>query len=294
VAFAPDFEDSGRLYVSYTRTPDGASVLERLTVADPANGRPSPNGEVLLTIAQPFANHNGGWIGFGPEGYLYYALGDGGSGGDPLNNAQNTNVLLGKMLRLDVGVASGYAIPPTNPFQLLGGGRPEIWALGLRNPWRPSFDRITGDLWIADVGQNAWEEVNLQLPGLGGLNYGWRLWEGNHVYNGGGGTLIQFPVAEYDHGQGCSVTGGYVVRGSLAAPLLNGQYIYGDFCSGRIWALVAPPRPPQPGAVPPLPVWGVSRLVLDTTLLISSFGEDEAGDVYVVNLGGGVSRLRSP
>ncbi|HEV8361392.1 MAG TPA: PQQ-dependent sugar dehydrogenase [Candidatus Thermoplasmatota archaeon] len=292
LAFHPLFEVNGLLFVSYTRS-DGLNVIEKLTVADPANGRPNPNGETLLAIPNPFSNHNGGWIGFGPDGYLYWAKGDGGAGGDPFNNAQNLNSLLGKMLRLDVDVAAGYGIPPTNPFAVAPLGRPEIWAYGLRNPWRPSFDRATGDLWIADVGQGAWEEVNVQPPQLPAVNYGWRLWEGNHVYNGGGGNLIQFPVAEYDHGLGCSVTGGYVVRGAPEAPLLQGQYIYGDFCSGRIWALAVPYRPPQPG-IAPLTVWGLPRQLLDTTLLISSFGEDELGDVYVVNLGGGVSRIRTP
>ncbi len=283
LAFHPDFADNGELYISYTDN-SGDSVLERRVVAEPATGRPSSSGEVLLRVDQPFSNHNGGHIAFGPDGYLYYALGDGGSGGDPFNNGQNRNTLLGKLLRLDVDTLAGYAIPADNPYAD-GGGRPEIWAYGLRNPWRFSFDSVTGDLWIGDVGQNAIEEINHQLAGLpGGRNYGWRAWEGYGAYDASQSTAVllggaTYPVMWYTHGEGCSVTGGYVYRGS--EPSLQGVYIFGDFCSGTIWGGF--------GAA-----GGYSRVsLLQTQLGISSFGEDEDGNLYVTNhWGGQVYRLR--
>ncbi|HVM46179.1 MAG TPA: PQQ-dependent sugar dehydrogenase [Candidatus Thermoplasmatota archaeon] len=277
LAFAPDFETSRRAYVSYTN-PAGASVLERL-VGDP----PAPNGQVLLTVGQPFSNHNGGHVAFGPDGYLYYALGDGGNAGDPHRNGQNTQTLLGSLLRLDVS-GSGYAIPPDNPF-VQGGGRAEIWAYGLRNPWRFSFDRASGDLWIADVGQNLIEEVNLQRAGAGGgQNYGWNAFEGSAPFPGGalpnplGKT---FPVLEYAHQPHCSVTGGHVYRGT-EQPALEGWYVYADFCSGVVWGAreVAPDR-------------HAAVQLLDTPHLVSSFGEDEAGELYLVHYGGAVYRVRA-
>ncbi len=277
LAFHPDFATNGEIYLSYTDK-TGSSVLERRTVADPAGGRPGPSGEVLLRVAQPYSNHNGGHISFGPDGYLYYAIGDGGSGGDPLNSGQNTHSLLGKLLRLDVSGTQGYSIPDDNPFRE-GGGAAEIWSYGLRNPWRFSFDRTTGDLWIGDVGQNAVEEINHQLAGApGGRNYGWRAWEGYGIYDPtqavdvalGGAT---YPVMWYSHGEGCSVTGGHVYRGP--SPSLQGVYIFGDFCTGTIWGGFGM-------------AGGYTRMtLLQTELGISSFGEDEPGNVYVANMWAG-------
>jgi glucose/arabinose dehydrogenase len=242
-------------------------------VADPASDN------ILLTIPQPFANHNGGQLAFGPDGFLYIGLGDGGSGGDPQNNAQNDNSLLGKILRIDVesGV-SPYAIPPTNPFVSTAGARGEIWAIGLRNPWRFSFDRLTGDLYIADVGQSSFEEVNFQpATSPGGENYGWRIMEGSHCFGdpacSSAGLIL--PVAEYDHGQGCSITGGFVYRGQ-AYPRIQGVYIYADFCSGRFWGLKNDNT-----------VWR-NELLLAEPHSISSFGEDEAGNLYATDLGAGI------
>jgi len=243
-------------------------------VADPASIRQ------LLTIVQPFANHNGGQLVFGPDALLYIGMGDGGSGGDPFGNSQSLNTLLGKILRLDVlSGAATYAIPAGNPF-----GN-EIWAYGVRNPWRFSFDRTTGDFYLGDVGQDTVEEVDFQPAGSGaGANYGWNLMEGTHCY--GSPTCssagLVLPVAEYLHGSGdCAVTGGYVYRGSLAA--LRGIYLYGDYCSGRIWGLR------RNGAV-----WE-NQLLADTPYSISTFGEDEAGEVYVADhTSGNIYRIGVP
>jgi glucose/arabinose dehydrogenase len=243
-------------------------------VADPNSATP------VLFVDQPYPNHNGGHIAFGPDGYLYVALGDGGSGGDPQGNAQNLNTLLGKILRLDVLSAEPYAIPPDNPFAA-GGGAPEIWSYGLRNPWRFSFDRATGDLYIGDVGQNAYEEVNYQPAGsAGGENYGWDYMEGLHPFEGQAPPGLIAPVAEYAQSEGgCSVVGGYVYRGSQF-PELSGIYFFGDNCSGFVWAL-----------------WRNASgewertLAFETGFSLSSFGEDEAGELYVVDLSGGVHRL---
>ena len=229
-------------------------------------------------MAQPFSNHNGGQLRFGPDGYLYIGLGDGGSGNDPGNRAQNLNTLLGKILRIDVDGASPYAIPPGNPFQNDGNSDtlPEIWAYGLRNPWRFSFDRATGDLFIADVGQSAWEEINFQAAGTGaGANYGWRVMEGAHCTPLGGGpecfdSSLVLPILEYGHTLGCSVTGGHRYRGA-AHPSLAGYFLFGDYCSGRIW-----------GATNASGNW-VSTELLDTSLNISTFGEDEAGELYLAS-----------
>lgn len=278
LAFSPGYATNGRFYVNYTRNPDGATVVARYSatgnprLADPASE------EVLLVIAQPFANHNGGQIAFGPDGLLYIGMGDGGSGGDPQNNAQNPATLLGKMLRIDVeSGAFPYAIPPSNPFAGTGGTRGEIWASGLRNPWRFSFDRLTGDLYIGDVGQASFEEVDFQPAGSGGgENYGWNVTEGNQCFGGSACDTARLvpPVAVYDHSQGCSVTGGTVYRGD-AHPRMQGIYFYGDFCSGQIFGLA------REGVT-----WQSAPL-LDTTLSISSFGEDEAGNLYVADYAGG-------
>jgi glucose/arabinose dehydrogenase len=274
VAFPPDFAARQYFYVDYTnRTGIGDTVVARY----PMTANPdlaAASGEVtLLNVSQPFTNHNGGQLAFGPDGLLYVALGDGGSGGDPFNNAQNLATGLGKILRLDTesGVLP-YAIPTGNPFGS------EIWAYGLRNPWRFSFDRGTGDLYIADVGQNLIEEVNFQpAASSGGENYGWNIMEGTACFLSPecDRTGLTLPVAEFSHADGnCSVTGGFVYRGSQY-PDLQGTYFYADFCSGRLWGLK------RSGAT-----WE-NRLLLDTTLQISSFGEDEAGNLYLADLGAG-------
>lgn len=233
LTFAPDYPTSGRFYVNYTNL-SGNTVIARYTVsANPEIA--NPNGQILLTINQPFSNHNGGSIHFGPDGYLWISMGDGGSGGDPNNNGQNTNSLLGKMLRIDVS-GSSYTIPADNPFAT-GGGAAEIWSYGLRNAWKFSFDKETGEVWIADVGQNAIEEINKEPSTSAGLNYGWRCYEGNNTYNTSGcgnPDLMTFPLATYNHSGGrCSITGGYIYKGTLY-PNLVGKYFFADYCSGEI------------------------------------------------------------
>jgi glucose/arabinose dehydrogenase len=240
---------------------------------------------VLFTQTQPFQNHNGGNLVFGPDGFLYLGLGDGGSADDPQRNGQNLTTALGKLLRFDVNVPDGLDPAPGNPFAGAIPGRDDIWAYGLRNPWRFTFDRATGDLYIADVGQNALEEVNFQAAASsGGRNYGWNIWEAHapHPINAQLSTNtagVTFPILEYPHGAECSITGGYVYRGA-AIPALQGAYLYGDYCSGKIWQARA-------GAAG---LW-TSDLLLATTFAITSFGEDEAGEVYVVHQGGFVYRL---
>jgi glucose/arabinose dehydrogenase len=279
VAFPPDYLSKGHFYVNYTDG-SGTTVVARYHITDDPNLADPASEEVVLTVSQPYANHNGGQLAFGPrDGYLYIGMGDGGSAGDPENRAQNPGSLLGKMLRIDVesGVVP-YAIPPTNPYTQTTGYRAEIWALGLRNPWRFSFDRLTGDLYIGDVGQGQYEEIDFQAASShGGENYGWRIMEGTHCYNSEicDQTGLVLPVVEYDHSQGCSVTGGMVYRGQ-SYPRMQGVYFYGDYCSGRIWGLR------QDGSA-----WQ-SALLTDTSHRISSFGEDEAGNVYLVDYGGGV------
>lgn len=283
LAFAPDYAESGVFYINYTND-QGQAVLARYRVSpdDPDRADPA-SGEVLLAVDQPYANHNGGHLAFGPDGYLYMALGDGGSAGDPQNNGQDPSTLLGTIIRLDVSPAEGYAIPDDNPFVGSDTAQPEIWAYGVRNPWRFSFDRDTGDLYIADVGQAAWEEINFQpADSPGGENYGWRIWEGTHRYSEGetNGEPVM-PVLEYNHDLGCSVTGGYVYRGDVV-PGLNGYYLYGDWCSGTIWAA-------QPGADG---AWQAD-VSLESGRSISSFGEDEAGDLYLVDYNGSVLRFEA-
>lgn len=286
VAFHPNYVTNGLFFVNYTDT-NGDTVVARYRVSDNPNLADPSSASIVLTLDQPAANHNGGMVAFGPDGYLYIGTGDGGRAGDPWGNAQNPQALLGKMLRLDVDAGEPYAIPADNPFVGDPAVRDEIWALGLRNPWRYSFDRATGDLYIADVGQNAWEEINFQpASSQGGENYGWNLMEGLHCFsppsNCDPGGLTP-PIAEYGHELGCSVTGGYVYRGA-GFPALAGAYYFGDFCSGRIWAL----HRDTAGR------WTMTEL-LQSGLSISSFGEDEVGEVYVTDLGRGrLFRLVSP
>jgi glucose/arabinose dehydrogenase len=281
VAFSPGNGPGNQyFYIDYTGTQGvGDTVVARYRASSDPDIADAVSGHTLLTVVQPFANHNGGQLAFGRDGYLYIGMGDGGSGGDPFNNAQNPLSLLGKILRIDVGSqADSYEIPLDNPFVGQAGYLPEIWALGVRNPWRFSFDRQTGDLYLGDVGQNLYEEVDVQpVSSAGGENYGWNIMEGLHCYNAA--TCDQSgltpPVAEYDHTKGdCSVTGGFVYRGG-EFPALQGTYLYGDFCSGRIWGLS------RAGGT-----WE-NKLMLDSTLSISTFGEDEAGNLYVADHGGG-------
>ncbi len=276
VAFHPDFKSNGLFFINYTRKPDGATVIARYRVSSDPNVADPGSAIVILTIPQPEANHNGGLVQFGPDGYLYIGMGDGGGQGDrhgTMGNGQNLGSLLGKLLRIDVN-GNPYSIPASNPFQARAGARPEIWAYGLRNPWRWSFDRRTGDLYIADVGQDTYEEIDFQpAADPGGENYGWRLMEGKHCFNPSSGCEqpgLTLPVAEYDHSRGCSVTGGYVYRGARY-PWLDGLYFFADYCSGIVWTLNRNP----PGA------W---EMVERTRLSFqpSSFGQDPAGELYLV------------
>ncbi len=274
LAFHPHFSSNGRLFVNYTRAQDGATVIAEYHVTSNPN-QVTLDESVLLVIPQPYGNHNGGMIAFGPDHYLYIGMGDGGSRGDPENYAQNRNELLGKLLRIDVNQHSPYGIPPDNPF-VKEQGRPEIFAWGLRNPWRFSFDRKTGDLWAGDVGQFAWEEIDVIKKGK---NYGWRLLEGTHCFNPETHCrqVHKFvdPVTEYTHEQGrCSVTGGYVYRGEKI-PDLVGTYVFGDFCSGEIWGYRN----------------GETQILQSTDLQISSFGQDWNGELYVVGYGGEIFRI---
>jgi glucose/arabinose dehydrogenase len=280
LAFHPQFVTNRQFFVNYTRSSDGATVIARYLASssDPDRADPS-SGVALLTIAQPEPNHNGGAVVFGPDGFLYIGMGDGGGANDQhgaIGNGQNTSTLLGKILRIDVdhGGTAPYAIPSGNPFSSGIGGLREIFAIGVRNPWRMSFDRQTGDFWFGDVGQDAVEEVDMFPVGTGaGANLGWRVMEGN-ACTGLGGSLacnaaaFSPPVATYTHDLGCSITGGFVYRG-IAVPTLYGKYLYGDFCTGRLWSAQ------RSGAGP----WTVTELGA-TGLGISTFGEDEPGEIY--------------
>ncbi len=274
LAFAPDFARSGRVYVNYTNRGGDTRVVEFRT--RPGARRVSTRtARVVLAQRQPYTNHNGGALAFGPDGMLYVALGDGGGQRDPDNLAGNPSSLLGKVLRIDPSRRSpgrGYAIPAGNPFAGSASARPEVWVMGLRNPWRISFDRATGDLWIGDVGQNDREEVDVARAGQSGLDFGWSRREGTTDFKGGSRTARETdPVAEYTHDEGCSVTGGYVYRGT-AVPSLAGRYVYADWCSGRSWSVDAA----SPGT--PREITGEIGRIQGVT----SFGEDRAGNLYVV------------
>ncbi len=286
LAFHPDYATNGTFYVNYTRDSDGTTVIERYTVSslNPDVADPASRFEIL-TIAQPYGNHNGGQLLFGPDGYLYIGMGDGGSGGDPQENAQDPTNLLGAMLRLDVNNGgSPYAIPSDNPY-VGTAGRDEIWAIGLRNPWRFSFDRQTGDLYIGDVGQNAWEEISYQAAGTpGGVNFGWDCLEGTHPYEFDDACAdadLTDPIAEYSHSEGRSVTGGFVYRGDLY-PDLQGRYFYADYVNGKIWSLYKTASNPD--------TWSTPELELDAGFNVSAFGEDEDGELYVCDWNGGTIR----
>jgi glucose/arabinose dehydrogenase len=273
LAFHPHFSENGYFYVNYTDL-DGNTVIARYS-ASPAADQAEPQSERrLLQVEQPYPNHNGGMLAFGPEGYLYIGLGDGGSAGDPQGNGQSQQTWLGKILRIDVDRGDPYAIPADNPFAS-GGGKPEIWASGLRNPWRFSFDALTGDLYIGDVGQNQWEEVDfLEAGSPGGANFGWSYREGLHPYQGipADGLKLTEPVAEYDHSLGCSITGGEVYRGMNLVEW-QGVYLYGDYCNGNLWGLLHTPDG----------TWQ-NQLLFSTGYSISSFGVDDSGEVYLLDL----------
>ena len=281
VAFHPSYATNGYFYVDYTDN-NGDTRIERYTVGPNPDIADVASAKLILFIAQPYSNHNGGLVTFGPDGMLYIGMGDGGSGGDPQNRAQNPDSLLGKLLRIDVDHGDPYAIPAGNPFAT-SGGAPEIWALGLRNPWRFAFDRAAGLLYIADVGQDLWEEVSVAPAGQGGLNYGWRIMEGLHCFNptSCSSTGLVQPVVEYSHANGCSITGGFVYRGTRA-PSLVGQYFYSDYCSGWMRSFSY-----ANGAVTGQTSWSLN-VSLGNVL---SFGEDSAGELYVLSAGGGVYRI---
>jgi glucose/arabinose dehydrogenase len=285
LAFHPQYAANGRFFVDYTRRSDGATIIAEYRRSASDADRADPDSErILLTIAQPFSNHNGGALRFGPDGYLYIGMGDGGSANDPGNRAQDTHELLGKILRIDVDGGMPYGIPASNPFASGAAGRPEIWVLGVRNPWRLAFDRATGDVYIGDVGQNAFEEIDWLPAGTGaGANFGWRIMEADGCSGLGGGSpcfspTLTPPILKYSHDAGCSVTGGTVYRGTAVAALA-GRYIYGDYCSGRIWSAARDAT----GA------W-TAREVADTGAAISTFGEDESGELYYADYSGGQIR----
>ncbi len=289
LALHPGFPANRAFFVDYTDAA-GDTVVARYLVStgDPDAADPL-SGSTVISQNQPYTNHNGGEIAFGRDGFLYIGLGDGGSSGDPDGNGQDSGTLLGTILRLDVDSASPYAVPADNPFVGVVGARPEIWAWGLRNPWRFTFDRFTGDLFIADVGQGSWEEINLEpAGGSGGRNYGWNRMEGTHCYSPPGGCedpSLVLPILEYGHTAGrCSVTGGFRYRGARI-PWLQGSYIYGDYCTGEIWAASSDGD-----------AW-ISTPILDAPFPISSFGEDADGEVLVVAYDasdGAVYRLADP
>lgn len=282
VAFHPKYASNGFFYVNYTNR-NGDTHIERYSVSadDPDRADPA-SGKLLLKIEQPYSNHNGGLVMFGPDGMLYIGMGDGGSGGDPQGHGQNRGTLLGALLRIDVDGADPYAIPPDNPFVGQPGMRGEIWAWGLRNPWRFAFDWETNLLYIADVGQNRWEEVHIASTKDAGLNYGWNIMEGVHCYR----TLsckrdgLVLPVLEYGHSEGCSITGGYVYRGSRI-PSLVGHYFYADYCDGWIRSFKY-----ENGKVSEPREWNLGRIGS-----ILSFGEDAAGELYVLSDNGRVYML---
>jgi glucose/arabinose dehydrogenase len=281
LAFSPDYENNGQFFINYTDL-NGNTVIARYRVSDEDPNVADPNSAVtILTQEQPYANHNGGNLAFGADGYLYIGFGDGGSGGDPENRAQNLSTWLGKILRIDVNNTDLYAVPEDNPFVGQASAAPEVWAYGLRNPWRFSFDAVTGDLYIADVGQNQYEEVNFQ-PGnsAGGENYGWPAYEATHPYNNEQLANTIMPVAEYPHSQGVSISGGHVYRGAQI-PSLQGVYLYADWGSGFIWWLYQD----EAGA------WQNGVLMSSTGHSVSAFGVDEQNELYLVDYSGAVYRF---
>ena len=285
LAFDPEYAANGRFLVHYTDLA-GNTVVSRFQVSADPDRAEAASEQVMLTVPQPFLNHNGGQITFGPDGFLYLGLGDGGSGGDPDNRGQGLSDLLGSILRIDVRSADAYSVPADNPFVGQPNARGEVWSYGLRNPWRFSFDRANGDLYIADVGQSQWEEIDVSTIAQGsgrGVNYGWSVMEGAHCFRGPGSdhSGLALPTLEYSHREGCSVTGGYVYRGS-AVPSLQGHYFYAEFCEGWVRSFR----------------FGEGQVTDETSWpslapggSIVSFGEDAAGELYVLGAGGTVSRI---
>jgi glucose/arabinose dehydrogenase len=284
LAFPPDYPANGRFVVHYTDT-GGNTRLSTFQVSSDPNVADPASEQVILTAEQPYSNHNGGQVVFGPDGLLYLGLGDGGSANDPQGRGQDLSDLLGSILRLDVQAGTSYTVPPDNPFVGQAGARPEIWSYGLRNPWRFSFDRATGDLYIADVGQDRYEEVDVATSDAGrgkGLNFGWNRMEGAHCLSGQcdeAGLIL--PTSEYRHPQGCSITGGYVYRGS-AIPAIQGLYFYADFCAGWVRSFRY-----QDGKAIEATDWPTLR----PGGSITSFGEDAAGELYVLVAGGAVFKV---
>ncbi|HSP17420.1 MAG TPA: PQQ-dependent sugar dehydrogenase [Thermoanaerobaculia bacterium] len=284
LAFHPRFEENGLFYIDYVDF-DGNLVVDRYKVsADDRDVADERSSTVVLTVEHTWGAHYAGQLAFGPDGYLYISVGDGDEAGDPHGNAQNLDSLLGKILRIDVDAAAPYAIPPSNPFAGAANARGEIWSYGLRNPWRFSFDRMTGDLWIADVGEAEWEEIDVQSAASAGAeNFGWPQTEGDGCFDAESCDMSQItePVLERNHAGGdCAVIGGYRYWGG-DFPRLRGTYVYGDYCSGRIWGAL--PRPDG--------TWS-SRLLLQAPFRISSFGEDAAGELYVLDYSGSLFRIR--
>ncbi len=293
MAFHPNFPNTPDVFVSYTRAPDGTSQVSRFSSRDGGQTLDEGSEQVILAVPQDFANHNGGNIAFGPDGYLYIGFGDGGSAGDPLERAQDTTNLLGTMVRIDVDSGSPYAVPaadPANPFaanptcpqgfSVSDEDCPEIFAWGLRNPWRFSFDRQTGRLWAGDVGQSAWEEIDVIIAGG---DYGWDDREGAHCFEPETGCVTDSidPVTEYGRNLGASVTGGYVYRG-VGVPDLAGWYVFGDFVSGRLFAI---PADSVPGTEP--------DVLIETGLAIAAFGESVDGELFVLDYGGSIHQVVS-
>lgn len=279
LALDPDFNNNGFFYVNYTDT-NGDTVIARFTRSSDPNKADPASQKVLIQVAQPYPNHNGGAVRFGPDGFLYLGLGDGGAAGDPEGNAQNPSTLLGKILRIDVRSGDPYGVPPGNLY-LSGAGRPEVYAMGLRNPWRIAFEPGSGDMYIGDVGQNQWEEIDiLSANSDPGRNFGWDFFEGNHAYEGSPPSDVTLIPAlwEYDHSQGCSVSGGVVYNGTRL-PAWKGVYLFADYCSGKIWGLLN-----SPGGVQ-------SALLYESGASVSSFGEDQGGEVYMLDLSGKIYRL---
>ncbi len=278
LAFHPNYNTNGFFYLNYTRAGDGATVIARYSVSstNPNVANPS-SGTVLLTVAQPFSNHNGGTIKFGPDGYLYIGMGDGGNGGDPGNRAQNINENLGKMLRIDVNASAPYGIPAGNPYIGVA-GNDEIWAIGLRNPWKFSFDAVSGDLWIADVGQNQIEEINHVPSTSAGLNYGWKCYEGNQVYSSCSNPMstYTFPFAQYTHSStgGCSITGGYMYAGTTY-PNFTNKYFFADYCLNRLGMLDKNTATISYSAI------------FNGNNNFTTFGQDINGEVYVASQSNG-------
>lgn len=281
VAFHPQYKENGLFFIHYTDVKGNTTIARYKVSADPEKADPT-SAFTVLTVNQPFPDHNGGQIAFGPDGYLYIGLGDGGNPDDPLRNGQNKDTLLAKILRIDVN-GTPYAVPSDNPFVGQADAKPETWAYGLRNPFRFSFDQKTGDLYIGDVGQWDYDEIDFQPAGQGGQNYGWSAYQGMHPYitqtKPVDVSSLTMPIFEYTHAEGCAVIGGYVYRGT-ALPSLDGVYLYGDYCTGHVWVGVRDTNG----------IWQ-KTLWMQTGRIISSFGQDEAGEVYLVDYKGSIYKL---